>query len=189
MDIERVQEDYSFHMFVRPKDVDAEQWDGARSGIAAAKDIFNADEASSITDAAKLLPDMMSNASAVYADTSQDKGHRSKLLSLIFGQQNALTPRKSSSIQPLRPLMNELRVIKSEDEIAAMRKAGRISGRIMTDAMRQQHESETAIWAELEYGYRKRGLDGPAYLPVVAGGQVTYIVTSNSTQADICRMV
>ena len=36
--------DYVFHLFVRPKDAVAEQWDGARSGEQAALDVFNADE-------------------------------------------------------------------------------------------------------------------------------------------------
>ena len=36
--------DHVFHLFVRPKDPKAEQWDGARSGTQAAQDIFNADE-------------------------------------------------------------------------------------------------------------------------------------------------
>lgn len=36
--------DHTFHLYVRPKDPKAEQWDGARSGTQAAVDIFNADE-------------------------------------------------------------------------------------------------------------------------------------------------
>lgn len=38
--------EYRFHLFVRPKDPRAEIWDGARSGVQAAEDVFNADEAS-----------------------------------------------------------------------------------------------------------------------------------------------
>ena len=36
--------DYVFHLFLRPKDPKAEQWEGARSGQQAALDVFNADE-------------------------------------------------------------------------------------------------------------------------------------------------
>ena len=36
--------DHIFHLFVRPKDEKAEQWDGVRSGTQAAIDVFNADE-------------------------------------------------------------------------------------------------------------------------------------------------
>jgi intermediate cleaving peptidase 55 len=35
-----------FHLFVRPKNSKAELWDGARSGVQAALDVFNADEVS-----------------------------------------------------------------------------------------------------------------------------------------------
>lgn len=36
--------DHVFHLIVRPKDRKEEQWDGARSGLQAALDVFNADE-------------------------------------------------------------------------------------------------------------------------------------------------
>lgn len=36
--------EFIFHLFVRPKDPQAELWDGARSGEQAALDVFNADE-------------------------------------------------------------------------------------------------------------------------------------------------
>jgi intermediate cleaving peptidase 55 len=42
--------DYTFHLFCRPKDAFAEQWSGPWSGLRAAEDVFNADEAASIHD-------------------------------------------------------------------------------------------------------------------------------------------
>jgi hypothetical protein len=36
--------DYTFHLFVRPKNAKEEQWDGAVSGEQAALDVFNADK-------------------------------------------------------------------------------------------------------------------------------------------------
>lgn len=36
--------EHVFHLLVRPKDETAELWDGARSGMQAAQDVFNADE-------------------------------------------------------------------------------------------------------------------------------------------------
>ncbi|KAG9992336.1 peptidase M24, partial [Aureobasidium melanogenum] len=60
--------EYTFHLFVRPKDVKAEQWDGARSGIQAALDVFNADEAGDINRCHTILPDIISRAKEVYTD-------------------------------------------------------------------------------------------------------------------------
>jgi intermediate cleaving peptidase 55 len=36
--------EYVFHLFVRPKDIEAELWEGPRSGEQAALDVFNADK-------------------------------------------------------------------------------------------------------------------------------------------------
>lgn len=36
--------DHRFHLYVRPTDAKAAQWEGARSGTQAALDVFNADE-------------------------------------------------------------------------------------------------------------------------------------------------
>ena len=36
--------DHVFHLYLRPKDPKVELWDGPRSGLEAAADIFNADE-------------------------------------------------------------------------------------------------------------------------------------------------
>lgn len=36
--------EHVFHLFVRPKDPSKELWEGARSGVQAAQDVFNADE-------------------------------------------------------------------------------------------------------------------------------------------------
>jgi hypothetical protein len=75
--------EYTFHLFVRPKDEKAEIWDGARSGVQAAQDVFNADEAQSI-DA---LPSSRSSSRAAAA--------RSKACRAL-----SRTPRASTSCAP-----------------------------------------------------------------------------------------
>lgn len=69
--------------------------------------------------------------------------------------------------------MNSLRVDKSEAEVVNMRRAGQASGRIFTEAMRNQFDTEKELWASLDYGFKMQGLDGSAYVPVVAGGKVS----------------
>lgn len=67
--------------------------------------------------------------------------------------------------------MNDLRVIKSEAEIANMRLAGKASGRAFTNAMRQQWTLEKNLGAYLDYQFKANGCDTWAYVPVVAGGR------------------
>jgi intermediate cleaving peptidase 55 len=78
---------------------------------------------------------------------------------------------KDSRVKPLKPLMNELRVVKSESEISNMRIAGRASGRAFTNAMRRQWTMEKDLGAFLDYDFKLGGCDTTAYVPVIAGGK------------------
>lgn len=52
-----VEDDYVFHMFVQPKDEKKELWEGPRTGVQGAIDVFNADEVifSSVDTISKVL--------------------------------------------------------------------------------------------------------------------------------------
>ena len=165
--------EYSFHLFVRPKDEQAEQWDGARSGVQAAQDVFNADEAGNIDDVSKKLPDVIRGAKEVYTDIGSYG--RKSAISRFFAGSNAKLDGfakmlQDCTVKPLRPLMNELRLTKSEAELECMRRAGSISGAVITEAMRNGYSTEKQLWADLAYGFKTQGLDGEAYVPVIAGG-------------------
>ncbi|RFU35076.1 hypothetical protein B7463_g1189, partial [Scytalidium lignicola] len=160
--------DYIFHLFVRPKDPKAELWDGARSGIQAALDVFNADEARDINDLNRLLPPLISAATEVYTDAA--KGGSS-----FFKKQDAMTSQfqkmlKDSRIKPLRPVLNQLRVVKSPAEIRNMRLAGKISGRAFTEAMRREWLLEKDLGSFLDYKFKTGGCEASAYIPVIGGG-------------------
>ena len=67
--------------------------------------------------------------------------------------------------------MNHLRAIKSPAEISNMRKAGQASGRAFTATMGQSYNLEKEFGAFLESMFKLNGCDGPAYVPVIAGGK------------------
>ncbi len=89
-----------------------------------------------------------------------------------------------ATIKPLRPLVNQLRVRKSEAEIALMRKVGQASGRAVTKAMRQTWTSEKKLQANLEYQFLEEGMDGVGYVPVVAGGSVRSLTFRKFVERD-----
>jgi intermediate cleaving peptidase 55 len=163
--------EYIFHLFLRPKDMKAEQWDGARSGEQAALDVFNADESGDINNLHNLLPPLIGAASVVYTDIAKCSG-----FGLFFRNQDA-PPNdfqrmiKDSKVKPLKPLMNDIRIIKSEAEISNMRMAGKISGKAFTNAMRRQWTKEKDLGAFLDYDFKIGGCEATAYVPVIAGGQ------------------
>jgi intermediate cleaving peptidase 55 len=176
--IEKIDEnEHAFHLYVRPKDARTEAWEGPRSGVEAAEDVFNADITGSIDDLPRLLPEIVARSTTVYTDLPQNRINKNLVSRYLAGAEPARTGGianvfrdSKASIRPLRPLLNELRVIKSEAEITNMRRAGQHSGRAITDAMRQSFTLEKDLDSFLDYWFKQDLCDGPAYVPVVAGG-------------------
>jgi intermediate cleaving peptidase 55 len=133
-----------------------------------------------------IIPHILEGAKHVYTDAPlnlQPKTDFSRYFSGShlrpdqgFAQQlKMLKDHTETSIQPLRPLMSQLRVTKSEAEQQNMRKAGQISGRAITAAMCQIWNSENDLHAYLQYQFTFNGCKGEAYVPVIAGGKVRLI--------------
>ncbi|KAL1976111.1 hypothetical protein VTN31DRAFT_2393 [Thermomyces dupontii] len=167
-------DNHIFHLYVREKDPKAELWEGARSGTQAAIDVFNADESGNIERISELLPPLLSGASEIYTDIRTFDSSRSLLSRFLYGNfgeseiQKIVDPRK---VKPLRPVLNELRVVKSDSEVVNMRLAGQASGRAFTESMRQHFSKEKDLSAFLQYQFKVQGCDCSAFVPVVAGGR------------------
>ncbi|QUC21999.1 uncharacterized protein UV8b_06240 [Ustilaginoidea virens] len=174
--------DYTLHMFVKRKDPKDEQWNGYRNGVEAAADVFNADEAYSVDCVDRVLRDLLQSARLVYTDSQPAQDPRKNLpWSLLSGKEPGQPARL-----PLHPLLNKLRVVKSAAEVANMRKAGQMSGRAVTEAMRRGWMREKHLHAFLDHQFVLNGCDGPAYIPVVAGGDrancIHYTVNNNTLE-------
>jgi intermediate cleaving peptidase 55 len=78
---------------------------------------------------------------------------------------------QDSKVTPLQPTINDLRVFKSEAEIAMMHLAGGISGRAFIKAMSKGWKTEKDLGAFLDYEFKAGGCDTAAYIPVIAGGK------------------
>ncbi|MCJ1282413.1 hypothetical protein MMC26_001736 [Xylographa opegraphella] len=168
-------DEHIFHLYVRPKDSKAEQWEGARSGLEAAEDVFNADETGDINSLTSILSPIVSSASSVYTDIPL-KESPTTVFSRFFSSPASKSEGfakllKASKVQPLKPLINDIRAFKSDAEVSNMRKAGQDSGRAFTDVMRQEWTREKDLGNYLEYEFKRRGCDGSAYVPVIAGGE------------------
>ncbi|ROW03086.1 hypothetical protein VMCG_05780 [Cytospora schulzeri] len=163
--------DFLFHLYVRSKDPGAEQWSGPWSGVQAALDVFNADHAGDIKKAAEALGPVLKGASRIYTDMDIGNGSNGSGSRTMWGDLVLTTAKENKvAIDRLQPVVNQLRIIKSPAEVANMRHAGRVSGRAITDAMRRHWTREKDLQSFLEYNFRNDGCDGPAYVPVVAGG-------------------
>ncbi|KAL8688416.1 MAG: hypothetical protein Q9218_005666 [Villophora microphyllina] len=170
------QDDHTFHLFVRPKSPKEEQWEGSRSGTQAALDVFNADESGDINDIEKHLSQVVGDVTEVYTDAFPGNLPTSAFSRLFSSRSSSSTNDlfkilEKANVKPLKSITNDLRNIKSDAEIANMRKAGQASGRAFTEAMRQKWTMEKDLTAFLEYKFKRKGCETSAYVPVVAGGK------------------
>lgn len=133
------------------------------------------EQSGNIERISELLPPLLSGASEIYTDIKTFDTSRSVLSRFLYGNsggseiQRIVEPRK---VKPLRPILNELRVFKSDSEVVNMRLAGQASGRAFTESMRQHFNKEKDLSAFLQYQFKVQGCDGSAFVPVVAGGRV-----------------
>ncbi|TGZ80621.1 hypothetical protein EX30DRAFT_331784 [Ascodesmis nigricans] len=167
--------EHVFHMFVHGKDAHKELWDGPVTGVENAMEYFNADQAYDIGDLRRELPNLIRRASAVFTDAVPTT-HRPQPIDsfkqMFVPQGSGLieTHLQNAKIRPLKHILHELRVIKSDAEVAVMRKAGKWSGRAITQAMGESFEDEKGLADYLDYRFKVNGCDKVAYVPVVAGG-------------------
>lgn len=167
-------DDFIFHLFVHAKDPAQEQWAGPRSGTVAARDVFNADVSYDAAELSLRLPQILKNATRIYADVQRPKpGHGGTRLHDLLrdGSGTDASFHARGKLQALSPVMDDLRMVKSPAELANMRRAGRDSGRAITDLMRREWLFEQDIATELEYSVKRAGCTGLSFIPVVGGGR------------------
>lgn len=160
-------------LFCRDKNPDMEIWDGFRYGPAAAVEAFDFDEAYSITELDTRLPQLLENVPALFWPV----GNRS-IDGRVAGWLEAVRARARAGIDApqrfgdLLPLIDEMRLIKDERELAVLHRAGQISAEAHVRAMQATRPGmyEYEVEAELLHHFIRNGARYPAYESIVAGG-------------------
>jgi Xaa-Pro aminopeptidase len=90
-------------------------------------------------------------------------------------------------VQDVRALLDDMRLVKDAQELALMRRAGRIAAAAHRRAMQATRpgRSEYEIEAELLYEFRRNGAQFPAYTPIVAGGANACVLHYVSNDAPL----
>ena len=178
-------------LFCRDKDLEREIWDGFRYGPEAACEAFNFDEAYSISKLDELAPGFLVDRVSICYPMGVNREWDSRVLSWMNAiRQHARTGVIApSEIKDVRVFIDEMRLYKSDEEIAILRRAAEISGRAHVRAMRQTKpgKKEYEIEPELLHEFRCGGSQAPAYPSIVAGGAnacVLHYVQNNAHLND-----
>ena len=167
-------EEHRVVLFVRPKKREREIWDGPRAGVEGAVEAFGADVAFPIDELSKRLPDYLGNVERLHYRLAQNDEADAKVFDCLNllrrgGRRGVTAPEViiDSSVH-----LHEMRLRKSEAELATMRRAAAITREAHLRAMRitrpGMHEYE--IDAELLHIFRKHGSQRPAYESIVGSG-------------------
>src|SRR5688572_2774571 len=180
--------DTPFTMFVRPRDADHELWHGRRGGLEGAQERFGAQSAFPIGELGERLPRLLSKADTVYARFGS-RPQLDGILQQILANGRAARARTGHGPHSLREpgdILDPMRLVKDDGEIALIREAARISAEAFLETLARVRPGlrESEIDALLEYGFRVRGASGPAFTTITAtGGNATVLhyVENNAT--------
>jgi Xaa-Pro aminopeptidase len=164
-----------FTMFVQARDREQETWTGRRHGPEGAKARFGADVAWPIEDLDTQLPRLLQGVSTLHYAFGVDAAMDVRVQQAIgraakAARRNGLdVPETFAS--PAR-LIHELRLMKTESELALMRAAAAITAEAHVELMRMGRPgvNEHTLDAHLELAFRRSGGTGPGYTNIVAAG-------------------
>jgi Xaa-Pro aminopeptidase len=161
-------------LFCREKNPEKEVWDGFRHGPEAACSTFGFDAAYPITELEKRLPELIANRQTLWHSLGHDAEWDTKISAALNAvrAQSRTGKRAPGELRDLRGVLDRMRLNKDAHEMGLMRRAADIASAGHARAMRacRPGMAEYELEAELSYEFRKRGADGHAYAPIVAGG-------------------
>src|SRR5438874_5311726 len=161
-------------LFCRIRDAEREIWDGFRYGPEAARERYGFDEAHPIGELDEVLPKLLEDQPALYYPVGAEADWDARVmrwLNIVRGRSRAGVA-APGRLQDVRSLLDEMRLVKDEHELATMRRAARIAAAAHRRAMQAARPGrlEYEIEAELLHEFRRNGAQFPAYSPIVAAG-------------------
>jgi Xaa-Pro aminopeptidase len=161
-------------LFLRDRDPERETWDGPRLGVERAVEALGIDAAFSIKELDDKLPDYLENVRRVHYRIGYDRRFDERFLralDVVRVRTRRGVECPSEIIEPGASL-HEMRLRKSDEEIAIMRRAGAITRDAHLAAMRVARPGrfEYEVEAEIQRVFRAGGAERSAYGSIVGSG-------------------
>ncbi|NIF34224.1 Xaa-Pro aminopeptidase [Enterobacter sp. Cy-643] len=176
-------------LFNRVRDKSAEIWFGRRLGQDAAPQKLGVDRALAFSEIGEQLHLLLNGLDVVY----HAQGEYEYADSIVFAaldklrrgsRQNLFAP---ATLTDWRPTVHELRLFKSEEEIAVMRRAGEISALAHTRAMQACRPGmfEYQLEGEIHHEFTRHGARYPSYTTIVGGGENGCILHYTENESEL----
>ena len=168
----------NYTIFLKPKDVTKEIWNGLRLGVEMAPKTLLANNAYDIDTFLDKIESLLTSESSLYFDAPGNSGWKDVSSTNKLNQSIALKFRNRTQL--LDPYLSEMRLIKDSTEIQHMQTAADLASRAHMQAMIRTRPGlyEFHITAEFDTLFRKEDSEH-SYPPIVAGGENACILHYN----------
>lgn len=177
-------------LFCRERDPTREMWDGRMVGLESAVEDYGMDEAFDIKEADQRLRDLLPDRERIYHDLGRDPLFDQRLIGWLneFRGTARKTFHAPEEIHALHDMLHDMRVYKSREELAVMRKSAKVAIEAHETAMRTcvPGMNEADIHAGLMHTFIRNRCEA-SYLPIVAGGAnacVLHYITNDEDLRD-----
>jgi Xaa-Pro aminopeptidase len=182
--------DEPFTLFVRPRDPEKEVWTGRRAGVEGAKEKFGADAAFPVEEFQEKLADLLNGARQLYYRLGAG---RPELDQTVINQLTRMRSLGRKGVHPPQVIvdpgliLHEMRLFKTDEEVALMQRAADIAAEAHREAMRAARPGakEYEIEALIEYIFRRSGALAPAYGSIVGAGANATILHYVNNDAEM----
>ena len=176
-------------LFNRVRDLTAEIWFGRRLGQEAAPEKLGVDRALAFSEINEQLAQLLNGLDEVYHAQGEyayaDEIVFTALATLRKGsRQNLKAP---ASVTDWRPVVHEMRLFKSPEELEVMRRAGEISALAHTRAMERCRPGmfEYQLEGEILHEFTRHGARFPSYNTIVGGGENGCILHYTENESEL----
>jgi len=176
-------------LFVRPRDPEMETWNGRRTGVEGAKELYGADAAFPIGTLDTELPKLLRGAARLYFTTGHDTDFDRKLLGwlheMFMRTRDGITG--PPELVEAGTVLHELRLIKSPEEVAALRHCAELTNRGHRAVMSAVREGcgEWELEALIDGAFRAGGGWGVGYPSIVAAGANATVLHYNTNNERV----
>lgn len=184
-------DEHKYVLFVRPRDPAKETWDGPRAGVEGALKDYGADTAFPIEEFPVRLEKLLAGAQNLYyrigaGNEDLDRLVMRQIARLRMMARQGIYP--PQAVIDLGSILHEMRLVKTDDEIATLERAADIASEAHIEAMKATGPGmkEYEIEALIEYSFRKNGALAPAYGSTVAAGANATVLHYSRNDATLC---
>ena len=164
-----------FILFIREQDPKQAQWVGNNMTKHDIKEYYGAKEVFPMDQFIEMLPTLLDGHKHVYYSESP----LNNISSYIFSAIECLKKRQRTGTHPptnfidLNKIIHEMRLIKSKEEIALLKKAAEITAQAHIRAMKHCKPNlyEYELRAEIIYAFLKQGASDEAFPTIIANGE------------------